>query len=91
MQVDLSTVYPSAKNPTTTESYFGPGMIGFRVLVPKERVVLWKGTIEAHDGIAHVFGERGGELLIAAPSDRESELRQLVCELLIDFSSQTAV
>jgi hypothetical protein len=86
VQVDLLPIFPNAENPTPTDSYFGPGMVGFRILVPKERVVLWKGTIEAHDGIAHVFGERGGELLIAAPADREAELRQLVIELLADFA-----
>jgi hypothetical protein len=37
-------------------------------------VVLFKGIIEANEGLASVFAEHGGDLLVASPVDREREL-----------------
>jgi hypothetical protein len=50
------------------------GMVCRSLRVPAPRVQLVKGLVEAWEGVANVFGERGGDLTIAAPADRESEL-----------------
>jgi hypothetical protein len=53
-----------------------------RSLVVRARdVVFVKGIVEASDGIAQVFAERGGDLTLAAPADREVELDALILEL----------
>jgi hypothetical protein len=59
----------------------GEGMVTRKVVVRAADVVLLKGIVEAHDGIAQVFGEHGGELVLASPSSRERELEALVSDL----------
>lgn len=59
----------------------GEGMIQRRLVVRAKDVVFVKGVIEAHDGLAHVFAESGGDLTIAAASGREVELEELVRDL----------
>lgn len=49
--------------------------------MPSPEVVFVKGIVEAHDGLAQVFAEHGGDLTLAAPADRESELEELVADL----------
>ena len=41
-----------------------------------------KGIVEGHDGLAQVYAEKGGELFLSAPRDREPELRALVTGLV---------
>jgi hypothetical protein len=59
----------------------GEGMTARTLIVRAKDVVFVKGIIEAHDGLAHVFAESGGDLTIAAPEDREAELDELVRDL----------
>jgi hypothetical protein len=59
----------------------GEGMVVRKVLVRAPDVALLKGIVEAHEGLAQVFAESGGELTIAAPADRASELDALVEDL----------
>jgi len=59
----------------------GPGMITRRLVVRAKDVVFVKGVIEAHDGLAHVFAESGGDLTIAAAAGRDAELDELVEDL----------
>jgi hypothetical protein len=59
----------------------GKGMVVRRVLVASPDVVFVKGIIEALEGVAQVFAVQGGELTIASPSDRASELDALVDDL----------
>ncbi len=59
----------------------GEGMVTRRLCVPSREVVFVKGIVEAHDGLAQVFGEHGGDLTIASPADRERELDELVRDL----------
>jgi len=56
-------------------------MVTRRLVVRAKDVVFVKGVVEAHDGLAHVFAERGGDLTIAAAADREAELDELVSDL----------
>jgi hypothetical protein len=57
------------------------GMISRRLVVRARDVVFVKGVIEAHDGLAHVFAESGGDLRIVAAPGREEELAELVSDL----------
>jgi Domain of unknown function (DUF4911) len=61
----------------------GAGMLVRRVSVRPPDVVFVKGLVEASDGLAAVFAEQGGELLVAAPPERAAEL----CELLADLEA----
>ena len=63
----------------------GEGMIARRLLVRAKDVVFVKGVIEAHDGLAHVFAESGGDLTIAAAAGREAELDELVNDLALEL------
>lgn len=42
--------------------------------------VLVKALVEAHEGVASVFGDGSGVLTIAAPASRAAELAELVAE-----------
>lgn len=59
----------------------GEGMITRRLIVRAKDVAFLKGIVEAHEGLAQVFAEGGGDLTIAAPVGREAELDQLVQDL----------
>jgi len=63
----------------------GEGMITRRLVVRARDVVFVKGVVEAHDGLAHVFAESGGDLTIAAAVGRESELDGLVNDLAVEL------
>lgn len=64
----------------------GEGMISRRLVVRARDVVFVKGVVEAHDGLAHVFAETGGELTIAAAAGRAAELDGLVDDLASELS-----
>ena len=53
-------------------------MVARRVLLRAPDVVFFKGILEASDGLAAVFAERGGDLTVAAPLDRAAELDALL-------------
>ncbi|WP_394827013.1 DUF4911 domain-containing protein [Pendulispora albinea] len=59
----------------------GPGMITRQVRVRTRDVVFLKGIVEALEGVAQVFAERGGDLTIAAPAGRERELDGIIDDL----------
>jgi hypothetical protein len=65
----------------------GEGMVVRKILIQAKDVALLKGIVEAHEGLAQVFAERGGELTIAAPADREAELDALVADLCAEFGA----
>lgn len=56
----------------------GPGMVVRQVVLPAREVVFFKGVIEASEGLASVFAEHGGDLSVAAPLDRTTELDALL-------------
>jgi hypothetical protein len=60
-------------------------MIVRRVLLPAREVVFFKGVVEASEGLAAVFAERGGDLTVAAPEGREAELDALVDALCAEL------
>jgi hypothetical protein len=53
-------------------------MVVRQVVLPSREVVFFKGVIEASEGLAAVFSEGGGDLTVAAPSDRARELDALL-------------
>lgn len=57
-------------------------MIAKRVDVHPRDVVFVKGILEASEGLAALFAERGGELVISAPLDRAEELQALLRDLV---------
>jgi hypothetical protein len=56
-------------------------MVTRRLVLRAKDVAFLKGVVEAHEGLAVVFAEHGGDLVIAAPCDREAELEALVSDL----------
>lgn len=60
----------------------GEGMVTRHVVVRAKDVVFLKGVVEAHDGLAQVFAEKGGDLTLAAPADREAELDEIARDLV---------
>lgn len=63
----------------------GDGMVIRRIVIRAADVVFLKGIVEAHEGIAQVFAENGGDLTLASPADRQAELDQLVDSLLLEI------
>ncbi len=67
------------------EESVGDGMVTRRLVVRAPDVAFLKGIVDAHEGLAQVFAEKGGDLVLAAPADREAELDQLVRDLAREF------
>ncbi len=63
----------------------GEGMVVRRVLLPAREVVFFKGVVEASEGLAAVFAERGGDLSVAAPVERARELDALLDTLCAEL------
>lgn len=63
----------------------GEGMISRRLVVRAKDVAFLKGIVEAHDGLAQVFAESGGDLTVASMAGREAELDALVADLAEEF------
>jgi len=61
------------------------GMVSRRLVIRAKDVAFLKGIVEAHEGLAQVFAEHGGDLVLASPADREAELDALVRDLAAEF------
>ncbi len=72
---------PSAK------PMIGPGLVSRAVRVMAKDVVFVKGLIEAHEGVAVVFAEKGGDLTICAPVSLEAMLDQIVDDLCAEVGA----
>ena len=59
----------------------GDGLVVRRVVMRARDVVFFKGIVEASDGLAAVFAEQGGDLVVAAPATRARELDALLDDL----------
>jgi hypothetical protein len=66
-------------------------MLVQEVIVQPSDVVFVKGIIEASDGIAVVFAERGGELTLAAPPGRGDEFSELLMDLERDVGARRRI
>ncbi len=65
----------------------GDGMVVRRIVVRARDVVFFKGVVEASEGLAAVFAERGGDLFVAAPEERAAELDALLDDLCVELSA----
>lgn len=63
----------------------GADMVSRRLVVRAPDVAFLKGIVDAHEGLAQVFAERGGDLVLASPADRAEELDALVSDLAREF------
>lgn len=63
----------------------GEGMVSRKLVLRAKDVAFLKGVVEAHEGLACVFAEHGGDLTIAAPADRATELDELVQDLAAEL------
>lgn len=59
----------------------GEGLVTRELRVAVGDVARVKAYLEVHEGLAAIFGERGGDLVIAAPRDRQRELDAVLAEL----------
>ncbi len=59
----------------------GEGLVARTLRVAASDAILVKAIVEAHEGVATVFGDGSGVLTIAAPCSREGELDELVAEI----------
>jgi len=57
------------------------GLICRRVRIAPREVVFLKGVIEASEGVAAVFAERGGDLTIATLPNQKDELDRILQDL----------
>jgi hypothetical protein len=69
----------------TGASHAREGMIARRVVMAAHHVVFFKGVLEASEGLAVLFAERGGDLVVAAPGGRARELDALLEALAGDL------
>jgi hypothetical protein len=60
-------------------------MVQRRVSLPSPEVVFLKGLLEAHDGLAQVYGEKGGQLIICTTTEQEDELDRFLQALTRDL------
>jgi hypothetical protein len=51
-------------------------------------VVFVKGIIEASEGVAILFAERGGDLTIAAPEGRGADLMELLEDIALEVGGE---
>ncbi len=56
-----------------------------RLCLRASDVVFAKGILEASEGVGVLFGERGGELIVATPSSRAAELDRLLADLCAEI------
>lgn len=66
------------------------GLVVGRLTVAKEHVVFVKSVVEASEGLACLFAERGGDLHLASPASRAAELRELIHDLAADLGGTCA-
>jgi hypothetical protein len=67
--------------------FVGEGQVVRRLVIRSRDVVLLKGIVEAHEGLAQVFAESGGELTLAAPEGRAAELDALIDDLCAELGA----
>ena len=63
----------------------GSGLVARTVHLPKQDIVLLKSILEASEGLGSVFADRGGEVVVAAPTSRAAELDQLLTDLVVEL------
>jgi hypothetical protein len=62
-------------------------MVVRRVVMSAREVVFFKGVVEASEGLAAVYAERGGDLQVAAPAERAQELDAMLDVLCAELGA----
>jgi hypothetical protein len=62
-------------------------MVVRRVVMRARDVVFFKGVVEASEGLAAVFAEHGGDLVVAAPQGRVAELDAVLDDLCAELDA----
>jgi hypothetical protein len=62
-------------------------MVVRRVVMSAREVVFFKGVVEASEGLAAVYAERGGDLQVAAPAERVRELDGMLDALCAELGA----
>jgi hypothetical protein len=65
----------------------GAGLVVRRVRVRPREVVFLKGVLEASEGLAAVFAEAGGDLLVAACTSQARELDRVLADLEVELGA----
>lgn len=65
----------------------GEGMVVRRVVMRSKDVVFFKGVVEASEGLAAVFAEHGGDLVVSAPEARAAELDEVLDALCTELQA----
>ena len=65
----------------------GEGMVTRKIVIRAKDVVFLKGIVEASEGLAQVFAERGGDLTLASPEGRAIELDALIDDLCTELGA----
>jgi hypothetical protein len=55
-----------------------------RLCLRASDVVFAKGILEASEGVGVLFGERGGDLIVATPKSRAAELDRVLSDLCLE-------
>jgi hypothetical protein len=62
-------------------------MVVRRVVLRARDVVFFKGVVEASEGLAAVYAESGGDLYVAAPTERAGELDAVLNDLCAELGA----
>jgi hypothetical protein len=62
-------------------------MVARRLVMRARDVVFFKGVVEASEGLATVFAEQGGDLVVAAPVARARELDAFLADLCVELEA----
>jgi hypothetical protein len=61
------------------------GMRVYHVRVQPPDVVYLKSILEASEGLGAIFAEKGGDLVVAAPYEREKDLAELLADIALEI------
>lgn len=62
----------------------GEGLITRTLRIADEDVVWLRGVLDGYEGLAMLFGDGTGKIILAAPLDREKELDALLSDLKLE-------
>lgn len=63
------------------EGLIDSDLVTRRLYLRAQDIVFAKGILEASEGVGVLFGERGGELVVATPRSRAAELDRVLADL----------
>jgi hypothetical protein len=76
----------SSTKRTDVGAPLGQGMVERRVIIAARDVVFLKGLLEAHEGLAQVYAEKGGDLTICTTTEQAKELDHLLAKLATEMN-----